>query len=76
VALVGAPGAVGSSPGLDMPIWRIPESRDWGVHPDMLFAPDDPGQEHDVASEHPEQVKRLEEILRQHLRERLVPAEP
>jgi hypothetical protein len=41
-----------------------------------LFAPDDPGQEHDVASEHPEQVKRLEEILRQHLRERLVPAEP
>jgi arylsulfatase A-like enzyme len=62
-------------PGLDMPVWRVPESRDWGVHRDMLFAPDDPEQERNVVGEHPEQVVRLEEILREHLVQRQAPGE-
>ncbi len=61
--------------GLDMPVWRIPERRRWGDHPDLLFGPDDPAQERDLASDHPEQVRRLEEILRQHMVDRNVPHE-
>ena len=62
-------------PGLDMPVWRIPESRTWGAHPDMLFGPDDPEQGRDLAGAHPEQVRRLEEILRTHMLDRQVPQE-
>lgn len=61
--------------GLDMPVWRIPERRRWGDHPDLLFGPDDPAQERDVSRDHPEQVRRLEEILRQHMVDRNVPHE-
>jgi arylsulfatase A-like enzyme len=63
-------------PGVEMPVWRIPEPRHWGeVFPDQLFGPDDPAQERDLARAHPAQVKRLEEVLRQHLRDRQAPLE-
>ena len=54
-------------PGLDMPVWRVPEGRDWGpVHADLLFGPDDPAQAHDLAAERPDRVRALEEILAAH----------
>jgi arylsulfatase A-like enzyme len=62
-------------PGVDMPVWRIPEQRTFGQHPDLLFGPDDPKQTRDLASEHPAQIKRLEEILRAHLLDRQAPQE-
>jgi arylsulfatase A-like enzyme len=62
-------------PGVDMPVWRIPETRDWGTHPDMLFGPDDPVQMRDLSTACPEQVRRLEEVLREHLTLRQAPQE-
>jgi arylsulfatase A-like enzyme len=63
-------------PGVEMPVWRIPDRRDWGkVHRDLLFGSDDPAQERNLAAEHPEQVRRLEAVLRQHLLDRQAPAE-
>lgn len=62
-------------PGVDMPVWRFPEARNWGAHEDLLFGPDDADQEHNLAQEHPEQVRRLEEILRAHMQRLQVPQE-
>lgn len=62
-------------PGVDMPVWRFPEARTWGSHEDVLFAPDDPGQERNQIQDHPKQVRRLEEILRSHMLRVRAPAE-
>ena len=62
-------------PGVDMPVWRIPERRTFGQHPDMLFGPDEAEQTRDLASEHPAQIQRLEQVLRAHLLDRQAPQE-
>jgi len=62
-------------PGLEMPVWRIPEHRTWGEHPDMLFGPTDAGQRVNIAADQGGQIKRLEEILRTHMQQRQVPEE-
>ena len=56
-------------PGLDMPVWRVPEGRNWGpMHADLLFGPDDPAQERDLSAERPDRLHAMEEVLAAHLR--------
>ena len=58
----------GFLPGVEMPVWRMPTG--WSPEPprdDLLFNNQaDPGQQHNVAPDNPDVIRRLEVQLRDH----------
>jgi hypothetical protein len=58
-------------PGLEMPVWRVPLPVDYAAerpppNDDLLFhTAADPEQLHDLAATRPDQLRRLEELLRE-----------
>jgi hypothetical protein len=58
-------------PGLEMPVWRVPLPNDYArerppPNDDLLFhTAADPAQDHDLATTHAAQLRRLEELLRE-----------
>lgn len=65
-------------PGVRRPVWRLraPERALPTPRGDLLFhTPSDPGQEHDLATEHPEQIAKLAVRLSEHMQRLAVPEE-
>lgn len=68
--------------GVEIPVWRVPvpdstpRVLSHPKQPDLLFHnPSDPEQLEDVSAKHPEVIRRLEDVLRNHMATLGVPPE-